>query len=141
MGLADIGVVGSPEVLHTEGEGTALPHPAVIDAYIRAAMQHARLECVDDVVAATVPEAFGLVALGATEQDCLDDLRAQLEDWVRGSLADGETLPVIDGIALSPENIQPPGAQHTPTAPTRPKRYFEDEAQLQAVLSRWERDS
>jgi len=77
------------------------PRSRVVDAYIRAAMKHAFLEPVDGgAVAATVPEAFGVVALGATEQDCLDDLHARLEDWVCASLSKGDELPVIGGIDL-----------------------------------------
>lgn len=117
-----------------------MPRPAVIDAYIRAAIQHARLECVDGVIAATIPEAFGLVAMGATEQACLDDLRARLEDWVQGSLAEGEALPAIDGIVLDRTNVRASSAERAAGADSRGRRFFKDEAQLQAALSRWERD-
>ena len=111
-----------------------------IEAYIHALMKRAQLECTDGVLAATIPDAFGIVAMGATEQTCLDDLRSRLEDWVRGSLAEGETLPVIDGLDLNHMEAPAQATQQAPPAGTRDQRFFEGEAQLETALSRWERE-
>lgn len=118
------------------------PRPGVIDAYIRAVMKHAFLEPVDGgAVAATVPQAFGVVALGGTEQDCLDDLRMRLEDWVCASLSKGDELPVIDDIDLGHADRQSLAAylasRSTPTA----GEFFENEQEFEAALARWEKDS
>jgi predicted RNase H-like HicB family nuclease len=112
----------------------------MVDAYIRAAMTHALIELVDDAVAATVPEAFGVVAFGATKQDCLDDLYARLEEWVCAGVANGEELPIIEGIEFSFADRRALAAYHAPSRTTTDSDFFENEQEFEAALSRWEQE-
>lgn len=117
-----------------------MPLPQPIDGYIHAAMAHAQLECVDGgAVAATVPEAFGVVALGTDERDCLDDLYARLAEWVCGALADGEALPVIDGINPNDIDSQTREACRALYPAGTSGAFFENEEQLEVALARWEK--
>lgn len=113
--------------------------PRLIDAYVHAAMSHAQLECVEGgAVAATVPQAFGVVALAANERDCLDELITRLAEWVCGALADGEALPIIDGVdpnRAAAETIEFCRALYPARAANE---FFESEEQFEAALTRWE---
>ncbi len=83
-----------------------MPVRSVIEAYITAVMEHALFDPIDNGVAATVPEAFGVVGIGA---DCLksaSNLRERLEVWVAVCLANGRKLPVVDDIDFATESTQ-----------------------------------
>src|SRR5438105_4432242 len=76
----------------------------IVEAYVNAAMEHARVEeQPDGTIAAYVPECKGVLAFGADVHECAADLYQRLEDWVRVSLARGNPLPIIDGVDLNPE--------------------------------------
>jgi predicted RNase H-like HicB family nuclease len=110
--------------------------PTIVDNYVCAAMKHAFLERVDDAFAATVPEAFGVVALAATEQDCLADLRARLEDWVCVSRSNGFALPVIEGIDLNSVEGLPPSLSDHGNPRGASRQVFENEHEFEAALDR-----
>lgn len=57
----------------------------------------------DDTFAGRIPQCKGVVAFGATLQECEDELRATLEDWILVGLKLGHLLPVIAKIDLNGE--------------------------------------
>jgi predicted RNase H-like HicB family nuclease len=72
--------------------------------YIRAAMEHARYEILDDgTYYGEIPDCPGVYANAETLERCRDQLREVLEDWIVLGLRMGHTFPVIDGISLGVE--------------------------------------
>ncbi len=118
-----------------------MPLPTVVDEYIHAAINLASIEHLDGVFSATVPDAFGIVAFGATRQDCAKDLQARLEDWVTASLSNGEPLPVFGGIDFSGPDALALSAYHPPSPSATGGTAFKDEYEFFAALSQWERES
>ena len=60
-----------------------------------------RLE--DGTFAAGILPCKGVVAFGTTLQECQQNLRSTLEDWVLLGIKLGHSLPVIGGIDLNRE--------------------------------------
>ncbi len=117
-----------------------MPLPQPLDAYVHAVMAHAQLECVEGgAVAATVPEAFGVVALAADERACLDELYVRLAEWVCGALTGGEELPVIDGVDPNHVDAGTLKLSRALYPATVTGEFFENEEQFEAALTRWEK--
>lgn len=134
-------VAGPDSVTHTEArEELAMASPTIVDEYIDAAMKLASIERLDGVFASTVPEAFGIIAFGATEEDCAKDLRLRLEDWVAASLSEGESLPVFDGIDLNCPEAQTLTRYHSLPQPAADGTFFENDREFLSALTRWERE-
>jgi predicted RNase H-like HicB family nuclease len=77
----------------------------MLTAYLDAAMRHAHYELLDDQpdtpYYGSIADLQGLLAVGATLEECRDELRAALEVWVLTGVHHGDPLPVIDQIDLN----------------------------------------
>ncbi len=67
--------------------------------YIQAAISKAVYEVIDDEEPyyGEVPELQGVWATGKTHQECQDNLRMAIEDWIAFSLRFDLPIPVIEG--------------------------------------------
>ena len=55
-----------------------------------------------------IPPCKGVVAFGASLQECQDELRSTLEDWMLVGLKLGHPLPIIANIDLNQEPQREP---------------------------------
>lgn len=79
-----------------------MPSPTIVEDYVIAALKHGKLEELEDgTIGAFVPEFPGLVAFGADVHECVRNLYAHLEEWIRTVLLQGHDLPIIEGIDLN----------------------------------------
>ncbi len=84
----------------------------MLTEYIEKAMRRAHYELKEDGrIFATIPKCKGLWAQGKSLEECREELRSTLEDWLLLGLQLGHTLPVIDGINLNRTNRKPSHAQ------------------------------
>jgi predicted RNase H-like HicB family nuclease len=74
--------------------------PGAREAYVRAAMAHARYEWLpnDRVFYAEIPEVRGVWGTGSTREACADELASVLEDWLDFCLVRGRAIPTVDGL-------------------------------------------
>ena len=81
----------------------------MVTAYIQCAMRHAHYEIIDDPQPfyGSIPECQGVWANGETLEACREELQSVLEDWIVLGLRLGHPIPVIDGIAVAPEKLEP----------------------------------
>lgn len=114
----------------------------IVEDYITAAMRHAEPQRLENgVLAATVPECFGIIAFGADAHECAVNLYARLEDWVRVSLAGGYRLPAIDGIDLNSDAARILATYHDGAAQAAGGEFFRDEDELEAAFTRWDTET
>lgn len=74
----------------------------VLTDYLTAAMESAAFRELDDgSVAGRIAGCEGLVVFGDTIDECRDELRSTLEEWVLLGLKLGHQLPVFAGINLN----------------------------------------
>jgi predicted RNase H-like HicB family nuclease len=75
--------------------------------YLQAALRHARYEILPDDGAyyGEIPECNGVYANAATLEDCREELREVLEEWVLFRVHRNLPLPVIDGIELAIKEV------------------------------------
>jgi predicted RNase H-like HicB family nuclease len=75
----------------------------MLTKYIDAAMRRAEYEVVEDdgSIYGHAPDLPGAWANAPTQEACAIELREVVEDWIMLSIADRETLPVINGIDLN----------------------------------------
>ena len=73
--------------------------------YLDAAMRRAVYEPLEDDEGwfATIRDFPGLWASGKTVEHTRERLRSSLEGWIILALRQGERLPLLDGIDLTPE--------------------------------------
>lgn len=70
--------------------------------YIRAAMERAQYEKLEDgSYYGEIPGLQGVYADGARLEACRVELQSALEDWILFGLANGFTIPPLDGIDLN----------------------------------------
>ncbi|MBV8882745.1 MAG: type II toxin-antitoxin system HicB family antitoxin [Chroococcidiopsidaceae cyanobacterium CP_BM_RX_35] len=75
----------------------------MLSDYINAAMHRAIYEPIGDgTVFAEIPGFDGLWANAQTRAECVDELRSVLEGWIVLGLRLGHTLPIVDGLDLTP---------------------------------------
>ncbi|MBV8883035.1 MAG: type II toxin-antitoxin system HicB family antitoxin [Chroococcidiopsidaceae cyanobacterium CP_BM_RX_35] len=75
----------------------------MLSDYINATMRRAIYEPIGDgTVFASIPGFDGLWANAQTQAACIDELRSVLEGWIVLGLRLGHTLPIVDGIDLTP---------------------------------------
>jgi len=76
----------------------------MLTAYIGTALRHAQYEQMEDGEGwfATISGFPGLWAHGNTVEETRQDLASALEGWIILGLRQGEKLPIIDGIDLTP---------------------------------------
>ena len=79
------------------------PKVGILSEYVTAAMAHAEYERFeeDGSYGGHVAGCPGVVAFGATREDCEGSLRSVVEDWILFKLKRGVPVPVIDGINLN----------------------------------------
>lgn len=78
----------------------------MLTEYIHAAMHHATYKQLGDgTYYGEIPGLDGLYANAPSLEACHDELRSALEDWMLFGLANGFSIPPIDGIALNPTKI------------------------------------
>jgi len=76
---------------------------SMLSNYINAAMRQAIYEPIGDgSVFAEIPGFDGLWANAQSSADCVDELRSVLEGWIVLGLRLGHTLPIVDGLNLTP---------------------------------------
>lgn len=70
----------------------------ILSDYLSAAMERATFAALeDDSFAGRIAGCDGLVVLGDTIEECRDELRSTLDDWVLLGLKLGHPLPVFAG--------------------------------------------
>lgn len=77
----------------------------MLTKYIQAAMHRASYEFIEDdrTFFGLIPDCQGVWANAETLEACRDELQEVLEGWIILGLRLGHTLPVIDGINLTPD--------------------------------------
>lgn len=81
----------------------------IISEYLDTAIAQAVYEKLeDDTFAGRIPGFKGVLSFGSTLQDCEDELRSTLEDWMLLGFKLGHFLPVIDSLDLNQEPILEP---------------------------------
>lgn len=73
----------------------------MITDYIQAALRRAKYEVKEGVYYADVPELPGVLAYGATLEECRQQLIEVIEGWLIVGFRHGDTLPVLDAINLN----------------------------------------
>jgi predicted RNase H-like HicB family nuclease len=74
----------------------------MLTQYIEKAMRLAHYELMENGrFFGSIPKCKGAWAQGCTLEECREELRAVLEDWVLLGLQLGHRLPVIEGISLN----------------------------------------
>jgi predicted RNase H-like HicB family nuclease len=70
--------------------------------YTQAALRHAKYEILPDdgTYYGAIPECTGVYANAETLEDCREQLREVLEEWVLFRVHRNLTMPAIDGIEL-----------------------------------------
>jgi predicted RNase H-like HicB family nuclease len=81
----------------------------MLTAYIQTAMRHAHYELMEDAKPfyGSIPECQSVWASGETLEACREELQSVLKDWMVLGLRLGRPLPVIDGIAVAGEKLDP----------------------------------
>lgn len=76
--------------------------PAMFVEYIKAAMDKATYEIIDDPEPfyGEIPELQGVWATGKTLEACRDELLSALEDWIAFRLRTGRSIPPISGASI-----------------------------------------
>ena len=71
--------------------------------YVQAALRHARYEILPDdgTYYGEIPQCRGVYANAATLEECRDQLREVLEEWILFRVHRNLGLPTIDGIELT----------------------------------------
>jgi predicted RNase H-like HicB family nuclease len=75
--------------------------------YIDAAMRHAQFKILPDDgnYFGEIPGLQGVWSYAPTEDECRDELREVLEDWIMVSLSLHIPIPVMDGIELTVSEV------------------------------------
>ena len=78
--------------------------PYVLTGYVQTALAQAVFDKLEDgSFCGRIPPCKGVVAFGATLQECEQELQSTLEDWILVGLKLGHPLPVLSGIDLNKE--------------------------------------
>lgn len=75
--------------------------------YINTAMRHAKYEILPDdgTYYGEIPECNGVYANSDNLEDCRDELREVLEDWVLLRIHKNLSIPEIDGVGLEIKEV------------------------------------
>jgi hypothetical protein len=118
-----------------------MPVLTVVTHYVTAALGRATFEQVEEgVIGATVPDLPGLIAFGASKEECGRELAGRLLDFIKLSLERGHRLPVLDGIDLNSEAGQILASYHDfadEKSRTAGRKIYRDEAEFEAALDSW----
>ena len=79
----------------------------MLTTYIQAAMRRAKYEILTDDGSyyGEIPGFNGVYANTNALEDCREELREVLEDWILFRVSKGLALPVIDGIELAIKEV------------------------------------
>jgi len=79
----------------------------MILAYIQAALHHATYEILQDdgTFYGEIPECKGVYANADQLEDCREQLKEVLEEWVLFRIHRNLPLPVIDGVELAIKEV------------------------------------
>lgn len=71
--------------------------------YVQAALRHAKYQILadDGSYYGEIPECTGVYANANTLEDCREELREVLEEWILFRVHRNLPMPVIDGIELT----------------------------------------
>ena len=73
----------------------------MLTEYIRAALQQAKYEILEDgTFYGEIPDCQGVYAHAETLENCREQLREVLEDWIVLGLRLGHAFPIIKGVSL-----------------------------------------
>ncbi|PIU53175.1 MAG: hypothetical protein COS90_07475 [Deltaproteobacteria bacterium CG07_land_8_20_14_0_80_60_11] len=76
----------------------------ILSEYIALARAQAVFDNLEDgTFAGRIPSCPGVIAFAVTLQECEEELRSTLEDWLLLGLKMGHPLPVIENINLNQE--------------------------------------
>jgi predicted RNase H-like HicB family nuclease len=75
--------------------------------YIDAAMRKAKYELLPDdgLYYGEIPGFDGVYATANQLEDCREELKSTLEDWLLLSLSKNLPMPVVNGISLEVKNV------------------------------------
>lgn len=75
----------------------------MLSEYLEAAMKHAHYEILPDDSSyyGEIPECAGVYANAPTLEECREELRQVLEDWLLFRIHNHLALPTIDGLELT----------------------------------------
>ncbi len=75
----------------------------MINHYITVALRRAHYELLENGGGfyGSIPELTGVWAQAATLEECREELKSALEDWLLFSLSRQQPIPVVDGIDLA----------------------------------------
>ena len=83
-----------------------MPARYILSEYLERAIAQAEFDKLEDgSFAGRIPACKGVIACGATLQECASELGSTLEDWVVLGLKLGHPLPVIEDIDLNKEPV------------------------------------
>ena len=87
--------------------GSGPREAAMLTAYITAALRQAHYELLPDDGGyfGTIQGLDGVWAQAASLEECRDQLQEVLEEWIILGLRMGHPIPVIDGIALTVQEV------------------------------------
>jgi len=79
----------------------------VINQYITVALRRAHYELLENGEGfyGSIPELTGVWAQASTLEECREELKAALEDWLLFSLSRQQLIPVLDGIDLAVREV------------------------------------
>jgi predicted RNase H-like HicB family nuclease len=79
----------------------------MLSEYLQAALRHARYEILrdDGTYYAEVPECSGVYANTNSLEECREELREVLEEWILFRVHRHLPLPAIDGIELTIKEV------------------------------------
>jgi predicted RNase H-like HicB family nuclease len=82
---------------------------AVLTDYVEAALEQGVFEELEKgSYGGRIPGCAGVIAFGSTREECENNLRSTLEDWILLGLKLGHPLPVIAEIDLNKEPQREP---------------------------------
>ena len=79
----------------------------MINQYIAVALRRAHYELLENGEGfyGSIPELTGVWAQAPTLEECREELKAALEDWLLFSLSRQHPIPVMDGIDLAVREV------------------------------------
>ncbi|MBI3943023.1 MAG: type II toxin-antitoxin system HicB family antitoxin [Chloroflexi bacterium] len=79
----------------------------MITEYVQAALRHAKYEILSDdgTYYGEIPECKGVYANAQTLEDCREELREVLEEWILFRTYQHLPLPVIENIELKIQEV------------------------------------
>ncbi len=79
----------------------------MINQYIAVALRRAHYELLENGEGfyGSIPELMGVWAQAPSLEECREELKAALEDWLLFSLSGQHPIPVMDGVDLAVREV------------------------------------